>query len=319
MPHMASFFVLNICMLKKYNNYPDYLKSLFPEKVRKIPLDAGFTCPTRDGSKSFGGCTYCNNDSFNPWYGRMNKSVTEQIEEGISFFSKKYRAESFLIYFQAYTNTYGDFEKMKKIYSMALSHPDVVGIIIGTRPDCVDEKILDYLSELAETNYVAVEYGIESTHNATLEFIKRGHTFEEAAIAVKNTHERKIITGAHIILYLPGETEEMMLETADRISELPIKTLKIHQLQIVKRTIMAKQFQDNPELFNLPDSEEYAGLVIRFLERLNPEIVIERFLSETPPDLIIAPQWSGLRHGEFIKKLGKLLLEQNTHQGKYFS
>lgn len=304
---------------KNYNSYSEYLAKIFPFAIRKIPVNAGFTCPTRDGTKSFGGCTYCNNDSFNPYYGKMQKSVSGQIDEGIGFFSKKYKSENYLVYFQAYTNTYGDFNEMKEIYSAALSRPEIKGIVIGTRPDCVNDEILDYLAQLSKQTYVAVEYGIESTHNSTLEVIKRGHLFEDSVKSIKETAERGINTGAHIILYLPGETEDMMLKTANRISELPVSTLKIHQLQIVKGTVMAKQYKDNPGLFNLPGSDQYADFLVRFLERLNPGIIIERFLSETPPELIIAPKWGGIRHGEFILTLQELMNKKQTYQGRLFT
>ena len=303
---------------KRYNNYSDYLSKIFGGRIQKIPINAGLSCPTRDGSISFGGCTYCNNDSFNPYYGQEEKVVKDQIKEGIRFFSNKYNVEQFLAYFQAYTNTYGDFKIIKKQYEIALEHPSINGLIIGTRPDCISDYMLDYLKELSKEKYVAVEYGIESTHNSVLENIKRGHTFEDSIKAITETANRDIITGAHVILCLPGETEQMMLESAHKLSELPITTLKIHQLQIVKGTIMAKQYKDDPSFVNLPNVDEYINLLVKFLERLRSNIYIERFISETPPNLLIAPKWGGLRLKDIIEKLDKKLLEKNTWQGKIY-
>ncbi len=302
----------------RYNSYSTYLKNTFSERVHKIPINAGFTCPNRDGSKGVGGCTYCNNVSFNPFYSQQNNDIVKQIEDGINFYSKRYGVNKFLAYFQAYTNTYAELDNLKKMYEIALSSEGIVGVVLGTRPDCVNHKMLDYFTGLSKNYYISVEYGIESSHNKTLEFINRCHTFEESVEAIRQTAAREILTGAHIILGLPGESGEMMLETINRISTLPLNSLKIHQLQIIKQTVMAKQFKEQPDLFHDYSPDEYVELVVDLLEHLNPEIIIERFISETPQDLIIHPNWKGLRTYDFVKMIEKRLEERDTRQGRLF-
>lgn len=303
-------------MEKRYNNYKDTLRTLFDNRVQKISINAGFTCPNRDGSKGRGGCTYCNNQTFVPGYCHPVKSVTQQIEEGIQFFLKKekYAGQSYLAYFQSYTNTYDSLEKLQSIYGEALKHPKVSGIVVGTRPDCVNDRILDYFAELAKTTYVMIEYGIESTNDRTLEFINRGHDYQCAVDAIRATAARGIHTGAHLILGLPGEDRETILGHADKMNELPLNALKLHQLQLVKGTIMAKQAQEHPEWFHFFTAEEYIDLTIEFLERLSPDIAIERFVSQSPRSLLISPDW-GLKNYEFVIKIEKTLTEKKTYQG----
>ena len=247
---------------KPYNNFSTYFKTKFSNRVQKIAVDAGFTCPNRDGSKGHGGCTYCNNDTFNPFYCSPQKSITQQLEEGIAFFSKKYKTQSYLAYFQAYSNTYSDISLLKKLYSEALEVEGVIGLVIATRPDCVNNEILDYLEELTENHYIVIEYGLESCFDETLVKINRGHSFHESVEALKNTKNRGIDVGVHIILGLPGESHKMMLQQAEMLSELPFKTLKLHQLQIIKNTLMAKQYKENPENFNLFSYDEYIDLCV---------------------------------------------------------
>ncbi len=302
-----------------YKSYQDYLSEIFPYKVRKIPVNSGFTCPTRDGAKSFGGCTYCNNESFSPWYTKQNESILSQIEKGINFFSDKYGKGKYLVYFQSYTNTYSSIKEMNKIFTQAANSNDVVGLIIGTRPDCINEEILDYLKKLSEKLFIAVEFGIETIHEKTLKFVNRGHTYRDSEKAVLSADKKGIHTGAHLILNLPGETKKMMLETAVQISQLPLKTLKIHQLQIIKNTIMAGQYAKNPELFNFFLPEEYSEFVAEFLEYLNPETAIERFISEAPPAFRIAPDWKGIRHNDIIKMITAVMKTQNMRQGRLFN
>ena len=231
----------------RYYDFSAYLSEHFSFKVQKISLNAGFTCPNRDGTVGYGGCTYCNNQTFNPAYCHTDKSVTEQLEEGKHFFARKYSDMRFLAYFQAYTNTYGELQELKRKYEEALTVPDVVGIVIGTRPDCMPEELLDYLEELNRRTFLIVEYGIESTDNETLHRINRGHTFEQAVQAVCRTAERGIRVGAHIILGLPGETKEMLMKQAGILSKLPLTTLKLHQLQLIKGTRMAMEYEkDHP-------------------------------------------------------------------------
>ena len=287
--------------------FTDYLKEVFPAfKVQKISIDAGFTCPNRDGSKGRGGCTYCNNRTFNPDYCNNKKSVTEQLKEGIDFFSRKYPEMKYIAYFQAYTNTYGEIEALKKKYEEALETEGVVGIIIGTRPDCIPDALLDYFEELNKRTFVMIEYGIESTSNETLNRINRGHLYEDAKDAVRRTAERKIPVGAHIILGLPGETHEQILMHADRISELPITSVKLHQLQIIRGTAMGREYEAFPERFRLYTADEYIDLIIEFIDRLRKDIYIDRFISQSPKELLIAPDW-GLKNHEFRAKLEKRL------------
>ena len=288
--------------------FTDYLRKTFPLfKVQKISLNAGFTCPNRDGTKGRGGCTYCNNRTFNPDYCNDSKSITQQLKEGIQFFSRKYPDMKYIAYFQAYTNTYGDIEALRSKYEEALNTDNVVGIIIGTRPDCVSDKLLDYIAELGKRTFVMIEYGIESTLNDTLKYINRGHTFEDSVDAIRRTAERGIPTGAHIILGLPGETQEQILQHADKISELPLTSVKLHQLQIIRGTAMAKEYETHPEHFHLYTADEYITLIIEFMNRLRKDIHIDRFVSQSPKELLIAPDW-GLKNHEFRAKLEKLMV-----------
>ena len=256
---------------KRYKDLKELFNARFPYKVQKISVNAGFTCPNRDGSKGFGGCTYCNNQTFSPDYCHTGESVKEQIEKGIKFFSRKYPEMKYLAYFQAYTNTYGEMKSIIAKYEEALACEDVVGLIIGTRPDCMPDELLDYLAELSRRTFVMVEYGVESTLDKTLEFINRGHDFECSRDMIIRTAGKGIITGAHMILGLPGESIEEVKSHAARLSALPLTTLKLHQLQLIKNTKMARQFKENPELFHLFSADEYIDLAIDFIELLNPD------------------------------------------------
>jgi len=302
---------------KRYNDFSSYFKKKFSERVQKVSIDAGFTCPNRDGTKGLGGCTYCNNKTFKPTYTNLNNSVTNQIQDGVDFFSKKYKAMKFLAYFQAYTNTYAPFDNLKKLYEEALQHPKIIGLVISTRPDTVSAELLDYLAELSKKVYVMVEFGLESHLDKSLQLINRGHTFNDSVWALEETAKRGINNCAHMILGLPGETREDMLEQAKVISKLPFKNLKLHQLQIHKGTLLEKQYLKNPEKFNLFTSENYIELVVDYLELLNPEIIVERFISEAPPEMLIAPKW-GLKNFEFVAKVEKRLKQRNTWQGRLF-
>lgn len=304
--------------MKSYREFGDFLRTLFPTKVQKISLNAGFTCPNRDGTKGWGGCTYCNNQTFSPDYCQTEKSVSEQLEEGIRFFSRKYPEMKYLAYFQAYTNTYDAFERLREKYEEALQHPEVVGLIVGTRPDCMPEALLDYFTELSKTHFVMIEYGMESTLDRTLQRINRGHTEAESETAVRRTAERGIYTGAHLILGLPGESREEILHHAEVLSSLPLTTLKLHQLQLIRHTRMAREYAEQPEAFHLYTADEYIELVIDFLERLNPSIIVERFVSQSPKELLIAPDW-GLKNYEFTAKVLKRIAERRTWQGRLFT
>ena len=299
----------------RYNELSVWFSTIFPCKVQKISLNAGFTCPNRDGTVGYGGCTYCNNQTFNPAYCRTEKSVTEQLEEGKQFFARKYPDMKYLAYFQAYTNTYGELQELKRKYEEALQVPDVVGIVIGTRPDCMPDELLDYLEELNRRTFLIVEYGVESTDNGTLKRINRGHTYEVAEEAIRRTAERGIRVGAHIILGLPGETKEMLMRQAELLSTLPLTTLKLHQLQLIKGTRMAAEYADNPAGFHLYTADEYIDLAIDYVEHLRPDIVLERFVSQSPKELLIAPDW-GLKNHEFTDKVKKRMRQRDSWQGK---
>ena len=316
------FGFVYLCVMKmneiRYNDLSAYLSAHFPYKVQKISLNAGFTCPNRDGTVGYGGCTYCNNQTFNPAYCKTEKTVTEQLEEGKQFFARKYPEMKFLAYFQAYTNTYAELEELKRKYEEALQVKDVVGIVIGTRPDCMPDTLLDYLEDLNQRTFLIVEYGVESTDNDTLKRINRGHTFEVAEEAIRKTAARGIRAGAHIILGLPGESNEQLIEQAGVLSRLPLTTLKLHQLQLIKGTRMAHEFEMQPEDFHLYSADEYIDLVIDYVEHLRPDLVLERFVSQSPKELLIAPDW-GLKNHEFTDKVKKRMRERDAWQGKKYA
>ncbi len=301
---------------KRYNDYSSYAKNKYKKRIQKISINAGFTCPNRDGTKGIGGCIYCNNKTFSPFYCSPHKPVIQQLNEGIAFFSEKYKAQKYFAYFQAYTNTYSNISKLKELYEEALSHPEVIGLIIATRPDCIDKEIINYLVELSKTKYISIEYGIETTNNKTLELINRCHTFEDSIDAIKATSNAGLDVGAHMILGLPGENRNDIIDHAKIISKLPIKTLKLHQLQIIKGTNIEKLFSDKPELFLNFSIEQYVDLIVDFLEVLNPKIIVERFTSESPIDMIISPKWGGLKNFEIVAKIEKRLKERDSWQGK---
>lgn len=304
---------------KRYLNYASFIKLRFGQRVQKISLDIGFSCPNRDGSKGHGGCTYCNNNTFNPDYCAPDKSIQTQLENGISFFSKKYKDQKYLAYFQAYTNTYADIQSLKALYEEALSVSSVIGLVIGTRPDCISEELMDYLSLLAKKYYISLEFGVESTLNKTLLKVNRCHTFEDTVQAYELCKTRGIDLGAHLIIGLPGESRQELLDHAKRISKLPIQTLKLHHLQIVKNSVMGVQFKRNPEHFELFSAEKYIGFISEFITYLRPDIVVERFISEAPLDLLIAPKWNGLKNFEIVDKIDKYLAEKNLWQGKNYT
>ena len=298
-----------------YYDFGTFLKRQFPFKVQKISINAGFTCPNRTGEKGWGGCTYCNNQTFSPEYCHTEKSVTEQVKEGISFFGKKYPEMKYLAYFQAYSNTYAPLDVLKLRYEEALAHPMISGLVVGTRPDVVSKEILDYLEELAQRYYVCVEYGVESANDTILRQVNRGHDFFVAEQAIRATAGRGITIGAHLIFGLPGENRESMLEGAIRLSELPIQVLKLHQLQIVKGTRLAEQYLENPALFHLYTLDEYLDFVVEVIERIRSDVYLERFVNQSPSEYLIAPQW-GIKNFEFTAKLDKRLEELDTWQGR---
>ncbi len=302
----------------RYNDFSTFMSRHFPYKVQKLSVNAGFTCPNRDGVKGFGGCTYCNNQTFNPVYCRTEKTVRVQLEEGKQFFSRKYPQMKYLAYFQAYTNTYGELENLKRMYEEALEVDGVVGLVIGTRPDCMPNDLLDYLEGLAKNTFLMVEYGIESTDDATLMRINRGHDFACAREAVERTAARGILTGGHVILGLPGEEREGLMKQAATLSQLPLTTLKMHQLQLIKGTRMAHEYEQDPTDFHLFTADEYIDLVIDYVEHIRPDMVLERFVSQSPKELLIAPDW-GLKNHEFTARVKKRMVERDAWQGKKYN
>lgn len=302
---------------RPFNSYSGYFRRLFGSRVQKLAVNAGFTCPNRDGRVSVGGCTFCNNEAFTPSYCKPSKSVSQQIEEGIEFHRNRYRcAEKYLVYFQSFSNTYAPLEQLRRIYDEALSVPGVTGIVVGTRPDCVDDTVLDYFASLAQRCYVTIEYGIESCYDATLASINRGHDFECARRAVEATASRGIHTGAHFILGLPGETDAMMTEQADIINSLPLTTVKFHQLQIFRDTPMATDFDANPDKYQFKELTQYIDFFIGILQRLRPDLVVERFAGEAPPRYHYGPNWGLVRNEQLLTMLENRLNETGAYQSQ---
>lgn len=304
---------------RRFNSYAAYFRRTFGHRIQKVTVNAGFTCPNRDGTVGRGGCTFCDNAAFTPSYCTPAKSVTQQIDEGIEFHRRRYRtAGSFLVYFQSFSNTYAPLEHLRRLYDEALAHPDVAGIVIGTRPDCVDEQKLDYFASLARDRYVAIEYGVESTSDDTLRHINRGHDFATARRAIGMTAERGIHTGAHFILGLPGETEQMLIDRAADINGLPLTTVKFHQLQLFRGTPLAAEYDAHPERFRFWSVEEYIDLFIAILRRLRPDIVVERFAGEAPPRFHHTEGWGLIRNETLLAMLDRRLEELGARQGDLY-
>ncbi len=300
-----------------YYDFAAFLTKYFEGKVQKISIHAGFTCPNRDGTKGIGGCTYCNNQTFNPEYCNPKYGIRKQLEDGISFFSRKYPTMRYLAYFQAYTNTYGELEQLKAMYEEALTVEGVVGLVIGTRPDCMPSALLDYIEQLSHKTFVMVEYGIESANDQTLLRINRGHDFTTAIDAIQRTHERGILVGGHLILGLPGEDHDELMRQADVIASLPLDMIKLHQLQLIKGTRMAHEYEQTPNLFHLYTVDEYIDLAIDYIERLPMTMVVERFISQSPRSLLIAPDWV-LKNYQFVERLKQRMKKRETWQGRLY-
>ena len=304
---------------RPYNSYAGYFRRLFGGRVQKLSVDAGFTCPNRDGTVGSGGCTFCINGAFTPSYCTPEKSIARQIEEGIEFHRNRYRSASrYLAYFQSFSNTYAPVEQLRKLYGEALAHPLVEGIVVGTRPDCIDDEKLDLLAEIAREKYVAVEYGIESVNDRTLKAINRGHDFAAARRAVEMTAARGLHTGAHFIIGFPDETDEELIASTDTINSLPLTTVKFHQLQVFRGTAMAAEYDRNPEKFPFRTTEEYIDLIDEILRRLRPDLVLERFASEAPPRYHYGRNWGFLRNETLWSMLEKRLNELGVYQGEKF-
>jgi len=305
---------------KRYNSQSARIKEKFGGRVQKVSISASFTCPNRDGTLGTGGCTFCNNDSFTPSYTRVSENITDQLNEGLKFQKVRYkRTVMFVGYFQSYTNTYGSLEKIKSIYNEALSHPDIGGLVIGTRPDVTTNEQLDYLEKLAEDYYIDLEFGIESTNDLVLNNVNRGHDFASSADAINRASGRGFDVGGHMLFGLPGESRSEMLEQVHEINKLPLNSIKFHQLQIVKNTVMAKQYKDTPEMFDLFSKDEYIDFVIDFMEKLRPDITVQRLTSEAPPKIKIAPDWGTIRIDVIQQQVEKRMEERNTWQGKFYT
>lgn len=304
----------------RYNDYGTHLKTIFKKRLQKLSVDAGFSCPNIDGTKAYGGCTYCLNHSFKPTYCKPKKSITEQLEEGKRFFAHKSKQQDYIAYFQAHTNTYGSIDLLSRLYEEALAVPQVKGLAISTRPDCIDDKVLEYLEALSHRYFITIELGVESCNDKALDYINRAHDYAEAEAAIYRIAKApKIHLGAHLIMGLPYDDTHQCKQNALQLAALPITTLKFHQLQILKGTVMAKQYKKTPERFNLFDESTYLALCLDIIEAMNPKVYLERFLSQVPPHLLIAPKWNRVKNFEFAHKIQNALKDRNTYQGIYHS
>lgn len=290
-----------------FREFGPWLQEQLGCKVQKISVNAGFSCPNRDGTLGNGGCTFCNNQTFNPAYCRPELSVSAQLEEGKRFFARKYPEMKYLAYFQAYTNTYAPLEKLRALYEEALRVPDVVGLVIATRPDCISDDTLTYLEQLGRRTFLLLEIGVESASEETLRRVHRGHTFAQSAATIHAAAERGIRVGAHIIVGFPWETHDELMLQADEIGRLPLTTLKIHQLQIIRGTQLAEEYTQQP--WPMPSAEEYIRLVLDYVRRLPDTFVLERFVSQSPPDMVLAPKWN-LKNHEFADLLRQRMRDE---------
>ncbi len=297
----------------EYKEFGTWLQAELGCKAQKLSVDAGLTCPNRDGTLGRGGCTFCDNRTFNPAYCRQGGSITDQLEAGKRFFSRKYPTMKYLAYFQSYSNSYGTLSHLKDLYEEALRVPDVVGLVIGTRPDCMPEALLEYLEELNRRTFLLVEYGVESANEETLVRVNRGHTFAQARECIIRTAQRGIRVGVHMILGFPWETRSELIRQAQLIASLPITTLKLHQLQVIRGTQLAREYELHP--WPLPTAEEYVDLVLEYISHLPPSLVLERFVSQSPPEYVIAPRW-GLKNHEFSALVKKAIQKRSTQLGQ---
>ena len=297
----------------EYKEFGTWLQAELGCKAQKLSVDAGLTCPKRDGTLGRGGCTFCDNRTFNPAYCRQGGSITDQLEAGKRFFSRKYPTMKYLAYFQSYSNSYGTLSHLKELYEEALRVPDVVGLVIGTRPDCMPDALLEYLEELNRRTFLLVEYGVESANEETLVRVNRGHTFAQARECIIRTAQRGIRVGVHMILGFPWETRSELIRQAQLIASLPITTLKLHQLQVIRGTQLAREYELHP--WPLPTAEEYVDLVLEYISHLPSSLVLERFVSQSPPEYVIAPRW-GLKNHEFSALVKKAIQKRSTQLGQ---
>lgn len=302
---------------RRFNDYSSFIKKKFGGRVQKISVNVGFSCPNRDGTKGTGGCIYCDNSSFTPAYCNATDTITEQLRKGREFFAKKYPDMRYIAYFQSYTNTYASVETLQPLYQEAIDN-GIVGLIIGTRSDCIDNQLLEMLAKINQVIPVCIELGIESTNNQTLEIINRHHTWEDTMQAAMLCKKYNLQVGGHLILGLPNESETDFLEHARKISTLPLQTLKLHQLQIIKGTPLASTYAQNPDYVQLFTLDSYLKTIVKFLEHLRHDIVLERFVSVSPTDKLIAPKWNRMKNFEVVALLDKELELQNTWQGRLY-
>lgn len=303
----------------QWNDYSSYIRRTFGQRVQKISVNAGFTCPNRDGKISKEGCIYCTNKSFSPFYCNSDDSISEQLRKGIDFFSPKYKAQKYLAYFQTYTNTYDNINVLRRKYEEALSVDGVIGLVISTRPDCVNDDIMRLLADYAKEKYVEIEFGLESTKNTALELINRGHTYEQAVDAIMLAQKYGIMSGVHLILGLPYETEDDFYLHAEKISQLPISTLKLHQMQVLKGTRLESLYFENKSLFADLSLENYVRIVANFLDMLNPEIIVERLTSESPREMVLYPDWNGRKNFEVSHIVNAFMKKNGMFQGRRFN
>ena len=299
---------------KRYNDYGSWLRRRFPFRVQKLMVDAGFSCPNRDGTKGTGGCVFCDNKAFSPAYCTPARSIRHQLADGKAFFAGKYPDMKYLAYFQAYTNTYSHLESLRRKYEEALEVDGVVGIVVGTRPDCVSTEVLDYLQQLSRQVFVLVEYGVESTNDLTLSAIHRGHDFACSQRAIGLTASRAIPVGAHVILGLPGEDAAESLRQASVISSLPLHVLKIHHLQVLRGTPLARMYESSP--FPLYSVDAYVALLAQYVARLRGDLLLERFANVSPPDMVVAPRW-GIKGSELTRRLDDYMAAHDLWQGRW--
>ena len=303
-------------MSVRFNAFGPFLRKRFGAVVYKVNVDAGFTCPNRDGTVGTTGCIYCNNDSFRPSDCKSAFSIKDQVRRGMSYLSIRYKAEKFLVYFQPFTNTYAPVEELERLYREALAVPTVIGLAIGTRPDCVDKEKIALLESLAKDRFILVEYGLQSMYDKSLDYILRGHDYRTFLNALDLTINRGIHIGAHIIVGIPTETREETLAMADELSLLPIEFLKIHQLQVIRDTVLARQYELLP--FHTFGYGEYLDFLLDFIERLSPDIVLQRLFATAPDKILIAPQWDRTRH-QILHDIEVRFAERNAVQGSLYS
>lgn len=304
---------------RRFNSYSAFIKARFEGRIQKISVDAGFTCPNRDGSIGTGGCSFCNNKAFNPSYCREEGSLTNQIQEGIKFHRKRYKSASqYMVYFQAYTNTYDNPGKLEKLYREALSHPGVVALSIGTRPDCLPDSVMKVLERLSKEVFLNLEIGIESCYDRSLKAINRGHDFEKTRDAFYRAGKAGIFTTGHMIIGLPGESREEILAQAGILSKLPVSNLKFHQLQMIAGTVLGDEYLKDPQKFTDLSIGDYLELMVEFIERLSPDILVDRIAGETVPGYNLRENW-GMRYDVVLREFEKILERKNTWQGKFYN